>query len=132
MTIDKVSHHKLVRVFTAIGPYLRELKSCETQYFFDCLSVCASAKAEPEAREFWGWWLTLDTEDGQQFEFHYQLGFFDAQGEWQLKAIPKKHQAEVARTLRDFYDKLGVCMDGLALSVRPGAALGQDHLLSPA
>ncbi|ART83253.1 sigma factor-binding protein Crl [Oceanisphaera profunda] len=132
MSIDTVSHRKLVRVFTAIGPYLRELKSCETQYFFDCLSVCMSAKAEPEVREFWGWWLTLDTKDGEQFEFHYQLGFYNAKGEWLLKPIPKTHQAEVARTLRDFYDKLGVCMDGLALSVRPSEAQGKDHLLSPA
>lgn len=132
MSIDTVSHHKLKRIFTAIGPYFRELKSCETQYFFDSLSVCMSAKAEPEVREFWGWWLTLDTQDGQQFEFHYQLGFYNASGEWLPKAIPKKHQAEVARTLREFYDKLGVSMDGLALSLRAGAALGEDHLLSPA
>ncbi|ART79838.1 sigma factor-binding protein Crl [Oceanisphaera avium] len=132
MSIEKVSHHKLVRELTAIGPYFRVLKSREGQYFFDCLAVCVSAKAEPEVREFWGWWLTLDSQDGQHFEFNYELGLFDIQGDWQPKAIPKKHQAEVARTLRDFYDKLGVCMDNLALSVRPCVKLGNDHLLSPA
>ena len=132
MAIDKVTHHKLVRKFTAIGPYLRELKSSESQYFFDCLSVCVSAKAEPEAREFWGWWLTLSTEDGLNFEFHYQLGFFNASGEWQQRALPKKHQAEVARTLRDFYEKLGVCLDDLSLNIHPSPALGNNHLLSVA
>ncbi|GGB33615.1 sigma factor-binding protein Crl [Oceanisphaera marina] len=130
MSIDKVAHRKLVRKFTAIGPYLRELKSNESEYFFDCLSVCVSAKAEPQAREFWGWWLTLSTEDGENFEFYYQLGFFDASGEWQERALPKKHQTEVARTLRDFYDKLEGCLDGLSLNARPSPALGKDHLLS--
>ncbi|MFD1007131.1 MULTISPECIES: sigma factor-binding protein Crl [Oceanisphaera] len=130
MSTDTVTHRKLVRVFTAIGPYLRELKSSESQYFFDCLSVCVSAKAEPDARTFWGWWLTLETKDSQHFEFHYQLGFFDVDGEWQTRALPKKHQAEVARTLREFYDKLETCLEGLSLSMSPSAALEKDHLLS--
>ncbi len=132
MTTDTVTHRKLVRKFTAIGPYLREAKSNESEYFFDCLAVCASAKAAPEAREFWGWWLMLTTEDSQNFEFHYQLGFFDASGQWQERALPKKHEAEVARTLRDFYDKLGSCMNSLSLSIRPSPALGNNHLLSAA
>lgn len=132
MSTNQVIHRKLVRQFTAIGPYLRELKSTPAQYFFDCLSVCISAKAEPDAREFWGWWLTLDTQDGELFEFHYQLGMYDRKGEWQIRDIPKTHQAEVARTLRDFYDKLGACFDELALTVRPSAKLGKEHLLSPA
>lgn len=132
MSIEKVSHHKLVRELTAIGPYFRVLQSSEGSYFFDCLAVCVSAKAEPDAREFWGWWLILESQDGKQFECNYELGLYDSQGEWQLKAIPKKHQAEVARTLRDFYDKLETCMDKLALQVRPCVELGKDHLLSPA
>jgi hypothetical protein len=50
MTTDKVTHHKLIRKFAAIGPYLREPLSSEAEYFFDCLAVCASAKAAPEKR----------------------------------------------------------------------------------
>lgn len=132
MTTDKVTHHKLVRKFAAIGPYLREHMSNESHYFFDCLAVCASAKAAPEKREFWGWWLTLSTQDNENFEFHYQLGFYNAAGQWQPQALPKKHEEEVVRTLRDFYDKLGVCLESLSLAIRPSPALGEKHLLSTA
>ncbi|MGO1245897.1 MAG: sigma factor-binding protein Crl [Oceanisphaera sp.] len=130
MSTDTVTHRKLVRILTAIGPYLRELKSSESQYFFDCLAVCVSAKAAPNEREFWGWWLTLDTQDGQHFEFHYQFGFFDIEGEWQGRALPKKHQAEVTRTLRDFYAKLAACLESLSLTISPSATLEKDHVLS--
>lgn len=130
MTINTVTHRRLVRQFAALGPYLRELQSTETQYFFDSLSVCVSAKPEPELREFWGWWLFLTTQDGQHFEFHYHLGLYEADGHWVEKPIPKTHQAEVTRTLRDFYDKLDGCLSELSLSMRSATSLGTDHLLS--
>ncbi|MBO1518471.1 sigma factor-binding protein Crl [Oceanisphaera pacifica] len=130
MSTDTITHRKLIRILTAIGPYLRELKSSESQYFFDCLAVCVSAKAEPSEREFWGWWLTLDNQDGQHFEFYYQFGFFDVEGEWQARTLPKKHQAEVTRTLRDFYVKLEACLENQSLTMNPSAALEKDHVLS--
>ncbi|PSJ44823.1 sigma factor-binding protein Crl [Zobellella endophytica] len=132
MTTEKVNHHKLVRKFAAIGPYLRGEKSNESIYFFDCLAVCASAKAAPEKREFWGWWLTLTAEDEQRFELHYQLGFYNAAGQWQRQEVPKKHEEEVIRTLRDFYEKLGGCLESLSLGIRPSPALGERHPLSVA
>ncbi|MDP5292647.1 sigma factor-binding protein Crl [Oceanimonas sp. CHS3-5] len=132
MSTETVSHQKLLRVFTAIGPYLRSEQSTENSYFFDCLAVCASAKAAPEKREFWGWWLKLSPKSEQHFEFHYRLGYYDVDGQWRDRAIPRKHEDEVARTLRDFYDKLATCLDELSLSAGPAPELGDKHLLSPA
>lgn len=132
MTTEKATHHQLLRKLAAIGPYLRSEVSDESVYFFDCLAVCVSAKAAPEAREFWGWWLTLTRKDEETFEFHYTLGFYDVEGQWQAQTPPKKHQAEVTRTLRDFYEKLTLCLDGLGLKARPSPTLGESHLLSVA
>ncbi|MDV2858039.1 MULTISPECIES: sigma factor-binding protein Crl [Oceanimonas] len=133
MSTETVSHGKLLRLFAAIGPYLRSEQSSQDGYFFDCLAVCVSAKAEPEKREFWGWWLKLVPKSDQSFEFHYRLGHFGGEGgEWQERDIPRKHEEEVARTLRDFYDKLAACLDELSLSAGPAPELGDKHLLSPA
>ncbi|WP_107853164.1 sigma factor-binding protein Crl [Oceanimonas marisflavi] len=132
MSTETVSHQKLLRLFAAIGPYLRSEQSSQDGYFFDCLAVCASAKLEPEKREFWGWWLELSPKNEQDFEFCYRLGYYGGEGEWQERDIPRKHEEEVARTLRDFYDKLSVCLDELSLSATPSPELGDKHLLSPA
>ena len=99
---EKVTYKRLLRQFAAIGPYLREDLCEEGRYRFDCLSVCVSAKPAPDKREFWGWWLVLEQDD-HHFRYHYQLGFYNADGEWLDKPIPKKHQVEVERTLNRFY-----------------------------
>ncbi len=96
---------RLTRRFTEIGPYFRAPKSDREQFFFDCLAVCVSVKADPEKREFHGWWLTLDkTETG--FIYRYQFGLYDNKGEWKENAIPKKYRVEVTASLQSFYEKL--------------------------
>ncbi|PTT44305.1 sigma factor-binding protein Crl [Aeromonas sp. HMWF014] len=99
---EKVTYKRLLRQFAAIGPYLREDLCEEGRYRFDCLSVCVSAKPAPDKREFWGWWLVLEQQD-HSFRYHYQVGFYNAEGAWINKPIPKKHQVEVERTLNRFY-----------------------------
>ncbi|MGL5948954.1 MAG: sigma factor-binding protein Crl [Aeromonas sp.] len=89
------------RYLATLGPYLREEQCQPNLFFFDCLAVCASAKAPPEKREFWGWWLTL-AQTEQQFNYHVHTGLFHVDGQWRNKPIPKKHQAEIDRTLRQF------------------------------
>ena len=78
----------MLRQFAAIGPYLREDLCEEGRYRFDCLSVCVSAKPAPDKREFWGWWLVLEQAD-HSFSYHYQTGFYNADGEWIDKALPR-------------------------------------------
>ena len=66
------------------------------------LSVCVSASRRRTSGEFWGWWLVLEQED-HHFSYHYQVGFYNAEvGSGSTNPLPKKHQAEVERTLHHF------------------------------
>jgi sigma factor-binding protein Crl len=101
------AHGRLVTKFASIGPYLRQAKSSETEYFFDCLSSCISAKKDPDCREFWGWWWILTpTEEG--FSYRYEFGRFDAQSRWIADKVPQKHSEMVIKTLNDFHTKLSL------------------------
>ncbi|KLV11063.1 MULTISPECIES: sigma factor-binding protein Crl [Photobacterium] len=125
-------HGRLMTKLTALGPYLRQNLSAEGHFFFDCLSSCISAKKAPEEREFWGWWLIMEaTKNG--FEYHYQFGRFNDQGEWDKDTVPAKHVQAVQQTLDDFYPKLkGLLVDELGLSLTASKALEEPELGSAA
>ncbi|CAH0534047.1 Sigma factor-binding protein Crl [Vibrio stylophorae] len=118
-----LSYGRTITKFNAIGPYLREQKSSESSYFFDCLSFCLNAKKAPEAREFWGWWLYL-TPSEQGFEYQVHYGKYDERGEWLDTEIPAKRKSDVDQSLHDFLDKLSaVVEDQWQLQLRASAAL---------
>lgn len=102
---ERVTYKRLLRQFTAMGPYLREEQCEQGRYYFDCLSVCVSAKPAPDKREFWGWWLVLEQNE-HSFSYHCEFGLYNVDGQWQSKAVPKKHQEEVERTLAHFHQLL--------------------------
>lgn len=104
------THFRLLSALRAIGPYLREKDSQDGRYLFDCLSVCVDDKKSPEEREFWGWWMELEscTEDEvtQSFTAKFEKGLYDFSGCWLQKSIPQAAQKEVARTQDEFMQKL--------------------------
>ncbi|MDC9582163.1 sigma factor-binding protein Crl [Xenorhabdus sp. PR6a] len=113
------SKNRLLKSFSALGPYVRELKCQNGYFFFDCLAVCVSAKVAPEKREFWGWWLELQ-EQGQGFVYHYQIGLFDKKGEWQAMNIKRKADLEhLESTLQAFHKRLADSLDTLKLRLVP-------------
>ncbi|MEZ9523652.1 sigma factor-binding protein Crl [Enterovibrio norvegicus] len=127
-----LSHGRLLTRFTQIGPYLRQNKSTEERYFFDCLSACVNAKKPPESREFWGWWLELTPKEGG-FEYAYKFGKFNTEGEWQSDNVPKKCNKEVTESLDAFYKKICNFVEGeLQLEITALPTLKQPKLGSAA
>ncbi|CAM3690562.1 sigma factor-binding protein Crl [Xenorhabdus thuongxuanensis] len=113
------SKNRLLKRFSALGPYVRELKCQNGYFFFDCLAVCVSAKAAPEKREFWGWWLELQEQE-QGFVYNYQIGLFDKHGEWSVMNIKKKADLEhLESTLQAFHKRLVDSFDTLKLTLIP-------------
>ena len=99
------THHRLLSVLKAIGPYLREGQCQEGEYLFDCLAVCINDKKSPEKREFWGWWMELtETDDG--FEVNYHIGRYNVAGHWEVSSPPEQAMGEVVRTQQEFHQKL--------------------------
>ena len=74
-------HRQLVKEFMSLGPYLRQEQSVPGRYFFDCLASCLNLNAEPELREFWGWWLVLEPCDGG-FNCQSEIGLYNKEGVW--------------------------------------------------
>lgn len=129
---NKIYFRKRVRVFNAIGPYLREMQCEPTSYFFDCLTVCVDTKEEPEKRQFFGWWMEMKIVD-DVCEYDYQFGLYDEAGEWQKQRIPTSHKEAVTASLTKFYEKLSPCLhEKLALPIKPSPVLAKSRILSAA
>lgn len=116
--VSDYTRGRLLRCFTALGPYIREPQCQEGHYFFDCLAVCVNAGVAPEKREFFGWWLTLIPQETGLSQ--NTIPVFDKKGLWQEKSLSDKEIRDaVSKTLTDFYPRLQAVLQELDLSLTP-------------
>jgi sigma factor-binding protein Crl len=119
---------RLMKYFAALGPYIREGKCQNDQFFFDCLAVCVNVKPAPEKREFWGWWCELQASD-DVFIYNYQLGLFDKESNWQVQHIKDPLVlSKIESTLREFHKSLAALFAEMSLTLQPSDDLANEPL----
>lgn len=121
MSENPHNNRHITNGFMQLGPYLRPEQSDEGRYFFDCLAVCLNLKADPEQREFWGWWLVLVPCEGG-FTMSGEFGLYTKDGIWDNHVPPESVMPELTRSRENFMRHLQELLAGWQMELFPGPA----------
>lgn len=117
---------KVLKGFTALGPYIREGKCSDNHFFFDCLAVCINMQPAPEKREFWGWWIDLEAE-AKRYTYTYHLGKFDKEGKWTESEFSDQDVIDkLESSLRAFHTRLRAYIATLNMTLEPAEAFKEQ------
>ncbi|MEL0628145.1 sigma factor-binding protein Crl [Psychromonas aquatilis] len=108
--IEEPLQGRLFKMFTDFGPYFRELKSDDKNFFFDCLEICVDATVEPEKRVFLGWWMVI-TRDNDKFTYQRFNGLFDINGDWTEAELDNKHLQQIDQSFNAVMKKLTAILE---------------------
>lgn len=119
---NQLQFKRLCNKCLTLGPYLQKQHCADGELYFDSLAECATPKADPAKRKYYGWILQV-TVDEQGCRYRYRFGINTPDSDWDDRDVPKKYTPGVLENLQRFIERLAKLLDkefGLALAPAAG------------